>query len=269
MSKRRSKKKRKNLKWFLLSALLVVLGIAGYILYEFKFKTYDIADEQVDTILDEGYMLTLPDGLTVQVGKDGTILKELISGTFKIQDEDTYVQIDNNQVVHVQNANGQEIEHATIKPNLMVEKTDGQIVIFTEGGNKVTVIPSQPEKIPTEEKPTVANVKAQYTPSFKALEAQAESKITNLVSRAQAEYNSKKANGESISFGYFFNKYMEAASEMEASTDAAFENLMRMLENDLVNNGYNKSYAVSFRNEYEASKEALRSELYDKALNMK
>ena len=269
MNRRKSKKKRRKLKLFLLTALVVVLTIAGYILYEFKFKTYDVADENVDAILDEGYLLTLPDGSTVQVGVDGTILQQLISGEFKVDGEDTYVLIENNQVVQVRDANGEEIEHSSIKPHYKVDKMEDTIIVFADDGNKITVVPDSSNNTPSKQNPTVASVKEKYTPSFKALEAQAETKIISLVSRAQAEYNSKKAEGESISFGYFYNKYMAAASEMEASTDAAFENLMRMLEEDLVHNGYNKSYAVSFRNEYEASKEALRSELYSKALNMK
>lgn len=269
MGRQSSKKKRRKLKVFLFSALVIVLAIAGYILYEFKFKTYDVADDQVDTILDEGYTLTLPDGTTVRVGVDGKVLDEVVSGQFKIEDEDTYVLIENNRVVKVKNANGEEVEHHSLKPNLTVEKADNKITIVTESGNKVTVIPSQPDKIPSEQKPTVASVKEKYTQSFEALQSQAESKLNGLVGRAQAEYNSKKANGESISFGYFYNKYMAAASNMEASTDAAFENLMAVVEKDLENSGYNKSYAESFRNEYEASKESLRSELYNKAISMK
>ena len=274
MKKQGSKKKRRKLKVFLLSALVIVLVIAGYLLYEFKFKTYDVADDEVDELLDEGYTLTLPEGTTVQVGADGQVLNESVSGQFKVENEETYLLIENNRVVKVMNANGEEIEHNVLKPNLTVEKSDDQINVFIDNDNKVTVIPSQPdetpsEQKPSEQKPSVASIKEKYAPSFKALQSQAEAKIGSLVNRAKAEYSSKKANGESISFGYFYNKYMAAASEMEASTDVAFESLMAIVEKDLENNGYDKSYAVSFRNEYEASKESLRSDLYNKVMGRK
>lgn len=273
MRKRKSKKNRKKLKWFLLSALVVTLVVvlvtAGYILYEFKFKTYDIADDQVDAILDDGYTLTLPDGTTVQVGADGKILNETVSGKFKLENEDANVLVEDNRIVKVINANGEEINHPTLKPNLTVEKNDNKIVVTTENGDKVTIVPSNPDETSPEQKPTVASIKQKYESSFEALQSQAESKLFGLVGRAQGEYSSKKENGESISFAYFYNKYMEAASGMEASTDAAFESLIAVLEKDLESNGYNKSYSSSFRSDYETTKESLRSELYKKAISMK
>ena len=269
MDRRRKKKKLSKLKWFLFSASIVILVIVGYLVYEFKFKTYEVADNQVAAIIDDGFLLNFPDGTIVQLGADGKVLNEMVSGQFKIENEDTYVLIENNRITKVMDANGGEIEHTTIRPNLTVEKQDEDIDVVTENGDKVTLIPGQPEKVPTEQKPTVASIKQKYTPLFQNLQSQAESKVSSLIGRAQAEYSSKKMNGESVSFGYFYNKYMGAASGLEASTDAAFENLLAAVEQDLENNGFNKSYAASFRNEYSASKEALRSELYKKALNMK
>jgi|GEM_PF-2123797 len=269
----KGKKKRKKLKWFLLSFLVIVLAVGGYILYEFKFKTYDVADKQVDAIVDEGFTLALPDGTEMKVDAKGKIQDEIVSGQFKLENEDVYVVIENNRIVKVIDVSGQEITHNTVKPNLTVEKKNNQVVVLTEEGSKITVKPGKPgvteSKPEPEQKPTVASIKGKYASSFSALQSQAESKLYGLVGLAQEEYSSKKGKGESVSFGYFYNKYMGAASGMEASTDAAFESLMAVVESDLENNGFNKSYAASFRTEYEATKESLRSQLYNKALSMK
>lgn len=284
MSKSKSKKKRKKLKWFLLSFLVIVLAVGGYILYEFKLKTYDVADEQVDAIVDEGFTLALPDGTEVKVDAKGKIQDEVVSGKYKLENEDVYVVIKNNRIVKVIDVNGQEITHNTVKPNLTVEKKNNQVVILTEDGSNITVKPGKPGATETtgttgttgtpgvtepEQKPTVANIKDKYASSFSALQSQAESKLSGLIGLAKEEYSNKKGNGESVSFGYLYNKYMAAASGMEASTDAAFESLMGVVESDLENNGFNKSYASSFRDDYEATKESLRSELYNKALGKK
>jgi hypothetical protein len=269
MSKSKGKKKRKKLKWFLLSFLVIVLAVGGYILYEFKLKTYDVADKQVDAIIDDGFTLALPDGTEMKVDAKGKIQDETVSGKFKLENEDVYVVIENNRIVKVIDVGGQEITHNAVKPNLTVEKKNNQVVILTEDGGSITVKPGKPAVTEPEQKPTVASIKGKYASSFSALQSQAESKLYGLVGLAQEEYSNKKKNGESVSFGYFYNKYMGAASGMEASTDAAFESLMGVVESDLENNGFNKSYAASFRTEYEGTKESLRSQLYNKALSMK
>lgn len=271
MTKKRKKKKWKKLKWFLLSACILVLAIAGYILYEFKFKTYDVADDEVEAILDEGYTLHLPDGTTAKVDEAGKLQNEMIAGQFKLEGEDVFVLVENNQIVKVTDVNGEEIKHNTIKPNLPVDKEENTFFVETESGDKVTVIPGQSEntKPNIEQKPTVASIKERYVQPFNSLQSQVEAKLSNIIARAHAEYSSKKANGESIQFGYFYNKYVSAASAMEAGTDAAFESLIAVLETELEQNGYDKSYAESFRNEYKATKESFRSDLYTKAMSMK
>lgn len=271
MTKKRKKKKWKKLKWFLLSVCILVLAIGGYILYEFKFKTYDVADDEVEAILDEGYTLHLPDGTTAKVDDTGKLQNETISGQFKLEGEDVFVLVENNQIVKVTNGNGEEIKHNTVKPNLSVDKEENKFFVETESGDKVTVTPGQSQntKPNVEQKPTVASIKAKYVQPFNELQSQVESKLGTLIARAQAEYISKKANGESIQFGYFYNKYVSAASSMEAGTDAAFNSLIAVLEAELEQNGYDQSYAESFRNEYKATKESFRSDLYAKAMSMK
>ena len=116
------------------------------------------------------------------------------------------------------------------------------------------------------QKPTVASIKQKYAPTFGALQSQADGKLNALVGRAKSEYSTKKANGESIDFGYFYNKYVGAANGLEAQTDAVFNGVISAVQKDLTANGYDKSYAQSFIDEYNAKKKARRDSLLSKAM---
>ena len=59
---------------------------------------------------------------------------------------------------------------------------------------------------------------------------------------------------------------MGAATSLEAGTDTIFTGVLSAVEKDLVANGFDKSYAQSFQSEYEATKEARRSSIIDKAM---
>jgi hypothetical protein len=99
-----------------------------------------------------------------------------------------------------------------------------------------------------------------------SLQGQATSKIDALVGRAFAEFQAKKANGESISYGYFYNKYTTAAEELEVRTDKVFYQAISIIEKDLEKNGFSKSHAQSFVTEYENIKQSRRDALINKAI---
>lgn len=227
-------KKRKKLKIFLLTALILIIGAAGYLLYEFKFKTYDVADEAVKEIVADPYKVALPDGSTILIDENGKVVEE--KGTEKSTNTVTTSTTSNSEV--------------------LAGKTAGPGINST----------SKNETSTSQEKPTVASIKDKYRPALEGLEAQADAKINALIGRAVGEYNDKKANGEGIDFGYFYNKYTAAAGDLEASTDNIFYAVLAAVEKDLAANGYDKSYAQSFKEEYEASKKARRDGILKKAL---
>lgn len=245
MKKKRKKNRMK--KWsksILIVALLLVAIVGGYALYEFKFKTYDVADEKVDEIIEDNYVVELPDGTEITLDHDGEIVKET-----------------SNQLVSSNEENANPSESNSSGQNRVSNSSDEKTAISAsppkenkEGNNTST-------KIIENKKPTVKSIKEKYRPALETLQSQASSRINNLIGNAKSEYVQKQANGESISPGYFYNKYMGAASSLEASTDAAFNSLIKIVENDLAQNGYDKSHAQSFREEYAASKEELRSNL--------
>lgn len=214
---------KRILMYVLLVFALLLLGGGGYALYVFKFKEYDVADPEVKEIVEDPYVLTLPDGTEIVIDKDGEIIKETKPKEESSDDE---------------NAGEDE------------EKSD-------EEQNPSTDEPAK--------KQSVADIKQKYMPTLKGLEAQANGNINALINKAIGEYQAKKKKGEKIDFGYFYNKYMSAASSLEANTDAAFNSIIALVEKDLEANGYDKGHAQSLRDEYEAAKEERRSNLLKKA----
>ncbi|KGR73966.1 hypothetical protein [Ureibacillus sinduriensis] len=244
MKKKRKKKRMKKwLRSILIVAFLLVAIVGGYALYEFKFKTYDVADEKVDEIIEDNYVIELPDGTELTLGRDGEIVKET-----------------SKQVVSNNEENVNSTETLSSKPNNISNNEDKTAISASTPKENKESNETSAETIESK-KPTVKSIKEKYRPALEALQSQASSRINNLIGNAKSEYIEKKANGGSISPGYFYHKYMAAANSLEASTDAAFNSLIKIIENDLAKNGYDRSHAQSFRDEYAASKEELRSNL--------
>lgn len=274
MEKKKYKRKRKSKskkKWWLSVLLVVVLLVViggGYALYEFKFKSYDVADEKVDDIVEEDYVIQLPDGTEISIDDEGNIVEkssgQLVLNTTgsSTSTDSNLTQLGQSQQKGQSEQSGQSAQTSQTGQTSQSNETQGNPSNSTVNNSGTT----QPNSSTTPtsqvaEKPTVKSIKAKYTPTLQALQSQANGRINGLVSNAKAEYSQKKANGESISIGYFYNKYMGAANSLEASTDAAFNSLMTLIENDFVSNGYDKSHAQSFRNDYEAMKEERRNSL--------
>ncbi|MFF2753490.1 hypothetical protein ACFVR1_06980 [Psychrobacillus sp. NPDC058041] len=230
-------KKRRKLKIFLLIALILILGAGSYILYELKFKTYDVADDEVTEIVADPYTVELPDGSKITIDENGNVIEEKAS------------------VLHTQTADNSTTNETT-SSGISEGQASGQTL--TSGVSTTT----NNESI----KPTVGSIKEKYIPAFTGLETQADSKINALVGRAKSEYLDKQAKGESINFGYFYNKYMAAAKDLEASTDKVFNGVLGAVEKDLTKNGFDKSYAQSFKTDYDAAKKARRDGILSKAL---
>lgn len=217
-------------KYILLVFVLLVVSIGGYGLYIFKFKEYDVADPEVEEIIEDPYVITLPDGTEIVVDKEGNIIEER-------KDEPAE-----------ENSDGAQNEYTQSEDPTPSENDPNQVTGDSE-----------------QQRLTVAEIKEKYIPSLKELENQANSNLDALIQKAYDEYSAKRANGESIDIGYFYNKYMGAANGLEARTDAAFNALMTIIENELEENGYSKTHAQSLRDDYNAAKEERRSNLLKKA----
>ncbi|MFJ5768851.1 hypothetical protein [Psychrobacillus sp. NPDC093180] len=236
----------KKLKIFLIAALVIILGAGGYLLYMFKFKEYDVADEEVSEIVADPYKVELPDGSTLIIDEEGEVVQETATS-------ETNTKTNTNTVTTSGSSLEEKLAGKTAGPGTGSTTSSGN----STNGTATTS---------STEKPTVASIKDKYRPALEGLEAQADTKINALIGRAVSEYNDKQANGEKVDFGYFYNKYMAAANNLEASTDTVFHAVIGAVEKDLTANGYDKSYAQSFKDEYEATKKARRDGILKKAL---
>ena len=69
----------KKLKIILSALAVVILVVGGYVVYELKFKNYEVADPKVDSIVEEKFELELEDG-TKLIIQDGNVETVTSSG---------------------------------------------------------------------------------------------------------------------------------------------------------------------------------------------
>lgn len=240
------KKKKKRWLYLFVPILVIMLGFAGYFLYELKIKQYNVADPVVDQIIDKDFVINFPDGEKIIINKDG----EILTGTVGPASETPILDSGNttNDLPATETNNSPNSTTGSTKKNDHLNKNN----------------PAKPNSI----KPTVDTIKQRYMPTLEALQNQANEKINNLVEQAKQEYITKKSSGESISFGYFYNKYYGAAERLESRTDAAFSSILAIIEKELESYGHSKDHAQSFRDEYNATKERRKNNLINEALEL-
>ncbi|QGM31224.1 hypothetical protein GI482_12875 [Bacillus sp. N3536] len=223
----------KKLKIFAIIVLVLIIAGGSYLLYTFKFKEYDVADDEVKEIVEkEPYKVELPGGATISMDENGEVIEE----------EGTSGETTGNNAV---DGNGESSNNVT--GNDGADNSSGT----SSGSSNET---------------TVAVIKEKYTPALEGLEDQADTKVNALIVKAKKEYVDKQANGEKINVGYFYNKYMAAAKDLEGNTDKVFDAVLNAVEKDLAANGFNKTEAKAMEEEYEAKKKARRDSILKKAL---
>ncbi|RNF39637.1 hypothetical protein [Planococcus salinus] len=306
---------------------IVLLSTAGYLLYLFQFKEYDVADKEVDDITKEEYNVELPDGSTIILDKEGNVVEngdsnatpdtETASGT---DAENSDAADKSTAAAGGEKAAGSGTSTSTESANAL----NGTAGASSEGsssngsssaGAKSSGSTGTSGNGSTDAKAgasgstggsgsgssgsgssnsgsagsgssgsgssssgssdkgsgnaggsvTVAQIKQKYEPALADVEAQANSRISGLVGRAKAEYTSKKASGESISYSYFYSKYTSAAAELENRTDAVFYAVLGSMKQELKANGLAESHADSFVSEYENRKEQRKNDLMKQA----
>ena len=238
----------KKLKIFLIALAVVILGVGGYVVYELKFKKYEVADAKVDSILEEEFEVELADGtkLVISNGNIETVASNTdstLTGNDSTENQQNDSDTNTNSADATSGANG--------SANNGANNSNSATNSSTEQGERVTV----------------STIKEKYNTAFNLLESQTKSRLNSLISEAKTEYTTKKNNGEKVSYGYFYRKYMGAATNLEQSTTSAVHAVVKLVEADLKANGYNPEHAKSFVEQYEKTKEGLRSELMKKVLD--
>lgn len=270
----------------------LALLIGGYLLYITKFKEYDVADSQVDEIVREPYVIEMPEGGTLEIDEEGNVVEKDAEGNIisefkapKNADDSTVAVASSGGTSSSEEGEQEEGASSSSQGtssssgnNSSSGATGGSSSNSGSGGGSSSGSGSSGSSGGTggsgssggsgsessgdgTSTMTVADIKTKYDPVFAGLEAQAEGRLASLVSRAKTEYTEKQASGESIDYGYFYRKYSGAAANLEAATDAAFYSTLAVVQNVLVANGFNKSYAAEYESQYEARKAERRSEL--------
>jgi hypothetical protein len=250
---------KKKLKIFLIALAVIILGVGGYVLYELKFKSYDVADSKVDSILQETFEVELEDGTKLKIDSTGNVVVESIEtneGSQTVTNEQLSNRTESN--ANINDADADANSSANTSSNNTASGANE-----AAGSSNNTTNPSNEQA----ERVTVATIKNKYNTAFKLLESQTKSRLNSLISEAKTEYTTKKNNGEKISYGYFYRKYMGAATSLEQSTTYAVNAVVKLVEADLKANGFDAEHAQSFVEHYEKTKEGLRSELMKKVLD--
>lgn len=281
---------RKFVKIMLIIVLFLALIGGGTFYYFTKMKKYDVADEKVDEILEDPYSIAFPEGTPlpegVQKDEQGLVIVDeegrfvLNDGTVMSSDEwfssPEYAKAvsgpaGNSEPGSAGNTSGSSNTassagstsgsggsngSASASPNN--SSTTGSAPAGNSTDASGGSSPSSPERV------TAAVIKQRYASSFESLQGQVEGQLGGLIGQAKSEYAAKKAAGETINPAYFYQKYSGAATSVEAKTDSAFNSLYNAMKSELSANGLSTSTAEEYKQQYEAAKEARKSELLSK-----
>lgn len=237
--------------------VLLLLGIvlicsAGYLIYLFGFKNYDIADAEVDNLTKEEYVIELADGSKIILDKQGNLIRHLEGNDEAIQMEqfrkgNPYSETTDPAVASVTSENEKQ---KNAKDGDAKESTE-QVNAEKSAKSKQTKSTALTEK----------EVKKNYEPAIADIERQANASLNNLIDLAKEEYFKMEENAQEISYPYFYNKYSAAASKLEKRTDDVFYALMEVMRQDLKANGLPDDLPKSLSKEYENRKDKLRREI--------
>ncbi|PIC85442.1 hypothetical protein CSV72_13585 [Sporosarcina sp. P20a] len=271
----------KQLKIFLITSLSIIVFGGIYIVYHFQFEENEWANRGGDKTLEKPYDATSPNESDL-----------LIKGEEPKGDKKNGQPSDGSSDTSSGNADGQRgmggsssmgtsggtttsgsntTENGTdttgSNPSPNNQTNDGKKPSSENQTNSTgSTTSDKPATGKPDKKQSVAQIKSNYKPSVSKLQSEVDGELNSLINGAKKEYSTKKANGENIDYGYFYNKYMSSIAGLEAQTDAEFNGIMSSLEKDLQANGHNKSNSQSLRDEYEAQKSARRDSMQSKIM---
>ncbi|QKX49561.1 hypothetical protein HF394_02610 [Planococcus glaciei] len=283
---------KKYWKQITLGLTVVLLAVAGYLVYAFEFKDYETADKEVDKVTEEKIEVDLPDDSKLVVDEEGNVTEE--KDEDKEEDKETDKEADKTEgatastdasatasnnnsgsvkTVAAATTNSQ-TAGASTNGNSSNGKSDsnngkasngnngnnGSNNGNNNGGNKGNNGSNNGT-----DRVTVSEIKARYETSLTRLEDTANDRIDGLVNVAKKEYQADS----SPNYAYYYNKYTGAASKLEGQMDAAFYGVIGVMKRDLKANGLAESHVKSVINEYENTKKQRRNALMKKAAGLK
>jgi hypothetical protein len=197
--------------------LTLVLAAGGTIYYFFSVKEYDTEDAKIKEIIETVYDIILPgegvdeastseaDDDTDTVSNDGSSADSNPATDDKGGTDDSGAanesSEDADEDANTDSKNGDQTTTADSKT------TNDQKAHENSSNTNDDASSNQEESKPTTPTPpkvTAESIKAKYRPVFESLQSQANGQLDALVGAAISEYKTKQANGESISYSYFY-----------------------------------------------------------------
>lgn len=225
----------------------VILIIGAYLAYLFEFKEYNTSDAEVDVLTKEEYVIELADGSKIVLDKNGNLIRHITGADGKVTTVDVAGSLPISQVS----------DGAVASATSENEKPSASGSDSAKSG-KASESKASKGKAP---KVSVKDIKNQYAPALEDIEKQAYDNLDDLINLAKSEYLEMEANDQKISYPYFYNKYTGAAAELEERTDKVFNAVMKIMEHDLLANGYSTETVESMQKEYKNKKNKLRRDI--------
>ncbi|WP_303964768.1 hypothetical protein [Sporosarcina ureae] len=241
----------KELKIFFITSVSVIVFGGIYSVYHFQIKESEVANKEANQTIESPSDTTLPmeseltiEGEENQEGQKGTSGSSSTKGS--------------EQTTSGSNTKANDAGTTGRQPSVDQQTND---VKHPNSNTTKKPVTDNAQTGKPGKKQSVAKIKSEYQLTVNNLQSEVDSELNSLINSAKKEYSTKIANGESVDYGYFYNKYMSSIAGLEAQTDSTFNGIMSSLEKDLQANGYDKSNSQSLRDEYEAKKSARRDSM--------
>lgn len=156
----------RKFKIFAIIVLVLIIAGGSYLLYMFKFKEYDVADEEVKQIVEkEPYKVDLPGGGTIFMDENGEVVEE--EGISTNGESGSEAVADGNS--ETKNGNGESSNSNNVKNDTNKSSETDASTGSTTASNEMTV----------------TTIKEKYRPALEGLEEQADVKVNALIVRAK------------------------------------------------------------------------------------
>lgn len=107
------------------------------------------------------------------------------------------------------------------------------------------------------------NIITSYTHKFKSLEDELQRNLFNLIESALIDYNSGEYSDTDLA-----NKYIEAGTNLEVSTDNSFYTILSDFENELKLHSYDTNLVTEIEDYYILSKEQIKLDIINRSLEL-
>lgn len=241
--------------WFLIGAMVLLLGT--YLIYLFEFKSYNTSDAEVDLLTKEEYVIELADGSKIILDKNGNLIRHITEADGKVTKVDVNDQIsivsDELATASTTGKKKQEITNGVVGFSSTVSSPN----IYRVNGKGVDT------KVPTNKntKTSAKQIGKKYEAALTDIEDQAYTNLDNLIHLATTEYLDMDSKDRKISYPYFYSKYSTAAGKLEARTDKVFDALMKIIEHELQANGHSTKTVEKMRVKYKKTKKKVRRDI--------